>query len=239
MRFALAGLILALAVAALVMLAGAGPDGEQAPTAPSVPEPPWTEVLERTPPAILGTCRSAASAAPMPPHCPPAIPPADGAWGPARALDSNACEYLIDLGPGTSRDNSRGPIYHLLFGGRCRRFDLTADDRRWPKDGFFANDLRLVGVAPLEPGQSAATEQAAPARPRVLSPMRIDDSPALLLRYPANPLTTVHSGHLAIVWNEAQAGYAVSAHPSDPRTARKERRTIKVLRAMALAMHSH
>src|SRR5687767_5452537 len=142
MRFALAGLILALSAAALVTLAGAGPDGEQALTAP--PVPPRSEVLERTPPAILGTCRSAASAAPMPPHCPLAIPPADGAWGRARALDSNACEYLIDLGPGTSRDKSRGPIYHLLFGGRCRRFDLTADHRRWPKDGFFANDLRLV-----------------------------------------------------------------------------------------------
>jgi hypothetical protein len=239
MRFALAGLILALAVATLVLLARADPDGEEG-TAQSVHNPLRTELLMETPPAMLGACRSAAAPARMPPHCPPAIPLADGAWGRARALDSDSCEYLVDLGPGTSRDASTGgSIFHLLFGGRCRRFDLTTDDRRWPTDGFFANDLRLVGVAPLEPGQSARADQAAPARPRVLGRTRIDDSPALLLRYPAQPLTTVHSGHLAIVWNEAHAGYAVSAHSSDPRTARKERRTIKALRAMALAMHSH
>lgn len=239
MRFGLAGLILALAVAALILLAGTRPDSEENPTAPSVHDPLRTELLQRTPPAVLSTCRSAASAVRMPPRCPPAIPLADGTWGRARALDSNSCEYLVDLGPGTSRDGSAGPIFHVLFGGRCRRFDLTTDHRRWPKDGFFANDLRLVGVAPLEPGQSALTEQAVPVRARVLGRTRIDDSPALLLSYPPHPLTTVHSGHLAIVWNEAQAGYAVSAHPSDPRTARKERRTIKALRAMALAIHSH
>jgi hypothetical protein len=240
MRFALAGLILAFAVAALILLAGADPDSEEGPTGRSAHDPLQSELLGRTPPAVLGACRSAAAPARIPPHCPRALPLADGAWGRARALDSNSCEYLVDVEPGTSRGASAGgPIFHLLFGGRCRRFNLRADDRRWPEDGFFADDLRLVGVAPLEPGQSARADQAAPARPRVLTRMRIDDSPALLLRYPAHPLTTVHSGHLAIVWNEAQAGYAVSAHPSDPRTARKERRAIKALRAMALAMHSH
>jgi hypothetical protein len=66
--------------------------------------------------------------------------------------------------------------------------------------------------------------------------MRIDGSPALLLRYRAQPLTTVHSGHLAVVWNEARAAYVVSGHPSDPRSARKDRRTVRALRAMALAM---
>jgi hypothetical protein len=240
MRFALAGLILALAVAALVLIARADPDSEEDPTAPSGHDPLRTELLMETPSAVVRTCRSAAAAARMPPHCPPAIPLADGAWGRARALDSDSCEYLVDLEPGTSSDASTGgPIFHLLFGGRCRRFDLTTNDRRWPTHGFFANNLRLVGVAPLEPGQSARADQPTPARPRVLGRTRIDDSPALLLSYPAHPLTTVHSGHLASVWNETQTGYAVSAHPRDPRTPRKERRAIKALRAMALAMHSH
>src|SRR5215216_2589260 len=127
MRFALPGLLLALAVAALVMLARADPDSEEAPTVPSVHEPFRTELLRRTPPAVLGACHSAASAARMPPQCPPAIPLADGAWGRARALDSSSCEYLVDLAQGPSREESAGgPIYHLLFGGRCRRFDLTA-----------------------------------------------------------------------------------------------------------------
>ena len=236
MRLALLGLVVALAAAAIIVLAGADPDSE---TAPSVRAPRRTELLMRTPRAVVGTCRSAASAARKPPHCPLAIPVPDGTWGHARALDSNPCEYLIDVGPGRRRgESARDSIYHLLFGSRCRRFDLAADHRRWPKDGFVANDLRLVGVAPLKPGQSSVTNHAAPARARVVRRMRIDGSPAILLRYPAHPLTTVHSAHLAIVWNEAHAGYAVSGHPSDPQTTRQERRTIEALRAMALALRN-
>lgn len=236
MRLALAGLVLALAVAALVILAGADPDRE---TAPSVREPPRAELLMRTPRGVMGACRSATSMARMPPHCPSAIPLPDGAWGRARALDSDPCEYLVDVEPGTSRDESAaGPIFHLMFGGRCGRVDLATHGRRWPNNGFFANDLRLVGVAPLKPGQSSLRERIYPARPHVLARMRIDGRPALLLTYPANSPTTVHQGHFAIVWNEAQAAYVVSGHPSDPRTARKGRRTVRALRAMAVAMHA-
>lgn len=229
MRFALAGLVLALAVAALVILPGADPDRE----------PAGAELLTRTPRGVMGTCRSATSTARMPPRCPSAIPLPDGTWGGARALDSHPCEYLIDVEPGPSRDEAaEGPIYHLLFGGRCGRVDFATNGRRWPSKGFFANDLRLVGIAPLRPGQSSLRDRAVPDRPHVLARMRIDGSPALVLRYPGNSPTTVHSGHLAIVWNEAQAAYVVSGHPSDPRTVRKDRRTVKVLRAMALAMQS-
>lgn len=61
MRFALAGLILALAVAALIMLAGADPDSEEGPTAPSVHDPPQSELLKRRSTAPLAMAEAASA----------------------------------------------------------------------------------------------------------------------------------------------------------------------------------
>ena len=229
MRLAWAGLILVLAVALGAVLAGNGADGGAR----------GAGLLVDSPPGLLAVCRSATASARMPPRCPAAIPVPNGEWGRSRALDDRPCQYLIDVEPGPdSGPPDRKPIFHLLFGGRCRPFDLTADDGRWPVEGFIADGLRLVGLRPLRPGESGRPDGFAPARPRVLARLRIGTSPALLLRQRSYPLTTVHSGHLAIVWNESNAGYAVSGHPSDPRTAHQRRLAVRALRAMALAMRS-
>ena len=88
------------------------------------------------------------------------------------------------------------------------------------------------------PARSGRPDGFAPARPRVLARLRVGTNPALLLRERSYPLTTVHSGHLAIVWNESNAGYTVSGHPSEPRTAQQRRLAVRALRAMAVAMRS-
>jgi hypothetical protein len=186
-------------------------------------------VLSRTPKAVLSTCRSATAGASMAARCPAVIPLPDDGWGRGRALDSSPCEYLIDLqeGPGARGVPTR--IWHLLFGGRCEPFDLAVSDGRWPPRGFIERDLRLVGVRP--------GNDRRPARAHVLKRFRIAGRRALLLRHPGQPLTTVHSGHLAIVWNDASAGYAVSAHPPDTPTTGGERDAIRALRMTARGMH--
>jgi hypothetical protein len=166
------------------MLAGNGADGGAR----------GAGLLVDSPPGLLAVCRSATASARMPPRCPAAIPVPNGEWGRSRALDDRPCQYLIDVEPGPgSGPPDRKPIFHLLFGGRCRPFDLTADDGRWPVRGFITDGLRLVGLRPLRPGESGRPDGFAPARPRVLARLRVGTSPALLLRQRSYPLTTVHS----------------------------------------------
>ena len=76
----------------------------------------------------------------------------------------------------------------------------------------------------------------AAVRPRVIARLTVGTHPALLLRYPPQPLTTVHSGHLAVIWNERKGGYVVSGHPVDPISIERRRQATDALRAMALAM---
>jgi hypothetical protein len=240
MRLALAALIGVLGLTVVVLLTASGNGRERSAVGrPADGAPGGYDLLVKTPPGVLAVCRSAGSPGPMPVRCPPAIPVPDGAWGRARALDDRACQYLVDVEPGGAPAvGPKGPIYHLLFGARCRSFDLRTDDRRWPTYGFIANDLRLVGRRPLRPGELGRADGFAPAQPRVVARVRVGARPGLVLRHREQPLTTVHSGHLAIVWNQANAGYVVSGHPTDPRTEDQERRTIQALRAMALAMQS-
>lgn len=187
-------------------------------------------LLTQAPRGVLSTCRSATARTDMPARCPAAIPLADGGWGRGRALDSSRCEYLIDLQPGPGAAGVPTRIFHVLFGGRCEPFDLAVSKARWPARGFIARDLRLVGI---RPGNARR-----PARARVLDRLRIAGRPALLLRYPPQPLTTVHSGHVAIVWNEASAGYTVSGHPPETPTPGQEGEAVRALRATALGMHT-
>ncbi|HEX2414620.1 MAG TPA: hypothetical protein VHJ37_05325 [Thermoleophilaceae bacterium] len=183
-------------------------------------------LLVKAPRRLTATCERAAARLPVAARCPLAIPVPDGAWGRARDLDSDHCKYLIDVEPGApGRDRRAGAIYHLLFGARCRRFDLSTRAGRWPAGRFFGDDLRLVG-----------RWSSRPVRPFVVRRLTVGTHPALLLRYPPQPLTTVHSGHLAIIWNEGSAGYAVSGHPVDPISGERRQRAVDALRAMALAM---
>ena len=164
-------------------------------------------------------------------HAAASMPPAMGRvlhWCVTRAYDG----FRADRG------GPRGAIYHLLFGGRCKPFDLSIDQGRWPARGFIGRDLRLVGLRPLRPGESGRRDGFGPDRPRVIRRLRVGTRSGLLLRYRAQPLTTVHSGHFAVVWNQASAGYAVSGHPSEPGTRRQERRASQALQAMALAMQA-
>jgi hypothetical protein len=192
------------------------------------------DLLVESPPGVADVCP--ASQTRMPARCPAVIPTPNDGWGRARLLDGHPCEYLVDVEPGSSAGSGAGgAIYHFLFGGRCRPFDLAIERGRWPARGFIGRDLRLVGRLPLKPGQSGGFR---PDRPRVIRRLRVGSQPGLVLRYRPQPLTTVHTGHLAIVWNEATAGYAASGHPSDPRTGRSERRAIKALRGTAVNMRS-
>ena len=230
MRLAWAGLILVFAIALFAVLARDGADGG-ARGRPGL--------VVDSPPGLLAACRSATASARMPPRCPAVVPVPNGQWGRSRALDNRPCQYLIDVEPGPDRGApDRQPIFHLLFGGRCRPFDLTAAGGRWPAKGFITDGLRLVGLRPLHPGETGRPDGFAPARPRVLARLRVGTSPALLVRQRSYPLTTVHSGHLAIVWNESNAGYTVSGHPSEPRTARQRRLAVRALKAMAVGMRA-
>jgi hypothetical protein len=230
LRLALVALLVALGVVAVVLGAG-GRDRSSEPAGgvSAIDQAIRDDLVARTPRAVLSTCRSATAGASMAARCPAVIPLPDDGWGRGRALDNSPCEYLIDLqaGPGARGVPTR--VWHLLFGGRCEPFDLAVSDGRWPTRGFIERDLRLVGVRP--------GNDRRPARARVLERFRIAGRPALLLRHRAQPLTTVHSGHLAIVWNEASAGYAVSGHPPDAPTPGGERDAIRALRITALGMH--
>jgi hypothetical protein len=222
MRVAFAGVLAGLLVTILVVRSVNDPD----PAADGY----RAGLLVKAPRQLTATCKQAAARLPISARCPIAIPVPDGAWGRARDLDSDDCKYLIDVEPGAPARNPRaGAIYHLLFGARCRRFDLSTRGRRWPVGGFFGDDLRLVGWRPTRSG-------AAAVRPRVLARLTVGTHPALLLRYPPQPLTTVHSGHLAIIWNEGKAAYVVSGHPVDPISSERRPQATAALRAMALAM---
>lgn len=230
----MAALIAGLGVAGVLAVSQDDPAKESAVGASAIDQAIEDGLLVKTPRRALATCRGAAAEGKMPARCPTALPLADADSGRGRALDSDSCEYLVELQPGPSARGVPARFYHLLFGGRCRPFDLAVRNGEWPAQGFIANDLRLVGVLPLKSGQSG---RGAPDRLRVLDRFRIAGRPALLLRHAAQPLTSVHTGHLALVWNEASAGYTVSGHLPDAHTAQQEEDAIRALRATALAMH--
>jgi hypothetical protein len=231
-RLAVAALVAGLGAAVVLAVGRDDPASESAVGGSAIDQAIEDGLLVRTPRGALETCRSAASQGTVQARCPAALPVAD--WGRGRALDSDPCEYLVELLAGPSVGGVRTRFYHLLFGGRCGRFDLAVRNGEWPLKGFIANDLRLVGVLPLKRGQSG---RGAPDRLRVLDRFRIAGRPALLLRHAERPLTSVHTGHLALVWNEASDGYTVSGHLSEAGTAQQEEAAIRALRATALALH--
>ncbi len=200
-----------------------------------------TGVLVRTPPRAHSKCKSVAAVFPRPGRCPEVIPKTDGSWGLARALGAQRCQYLIEMHSAPAQGPPRG-IFHLLLGGRCGHLDLAiSKQKRWPAGGLhaqdfglIAQDFGLIGVRPLKLGQSGT---GLPALPRVLGREQIGNRPGLLLKHPPRPLTSIHTGHLAIIWNEPGAAYVVSGHPPDSATTLQRTRAIRALRETAIAMH--
>ncbi len=155
-------------------------------------------------------------------RCPSWLPL--GAWG-GRALRSGECDYLFDL----HRRSGQGGPYHAFVGGRCGNFSLRTRRGWWPVKPRRVRDLGLIGSKPLEPGQRGPTS---PARLRVLGTTTVADGPALLLVAKPFPTGGVHGGHIAVVWNQDGAGYAVTLHFADEGTP-DERSENVVLRAAA------
>ncbi|MCA1700121.1 MAG: hypothetical protein LC790_14935, partial [Actinobacteria bacterium] len=65
------------------------------------------------------------------------------------------CSYLLNLEPRGFR-NRTGTIFHLLFGGTCRPWNLRTSDDRWPVRLTIARstkDLRMIGTTMLVPGR--------------------------------------------------------------------------------------
>ena len=137
-----------------------------------------------------------------------------------------------------------GTIFHLLFGGTCRPWNLRTRDGRWPARLTAARpgeDLRLIGATSLVPGQAEADRKRAALR--VPRRARVGAAPALVLRNPPYQTGGIHGGHISVVWNADGAGYVVTGHavssperPDAPPGPRALRRASDTLLAVAAAM---
>ena len=210
MRFSL------LAALALAMLAGCDGRGESstAPPGAAERERPETRVKNRLPSRLNGLSRLCANAASseiaLPVRCPSWLP--RGAWG-GRALGGGGCDYLFEL---HRRSAGRGGPYHAFVGGRCGNFSLRTRSGRWPVKARRVSDLGLIGSKPQAPGEQGS--YFAPARLRVLRTTKVADRAALLLVAEPFPAGGVHGGHIAVVWNQGGAGYALTLHFVDEST---------------------
>ena len=140
--------------------------------------------------------------------------------------------------------NRTGTVFHLLFGGTCRPWDLHTSDDRWPVRLTIARstkDLRMVGTTMLVPGQTDGGHK--PVALRVLGDARVGSARALVLRNPPYPTGGINGGHISIIWNADGAGYLVSGHavasrqrPDGTPGPRALRRATDTLLAVAAAM---
>jgi hypothetical protein len=139
--------------------------------------------------------------------CPTRLTP--GGWFVRyQTLRSGRREYLCNL---DTKPPGSGEAFHALAGGRSRPFPLgVTASGQWPRDTRLPRDLGLIGARPLEPGQRSARE--VPVRLALLRRTTVATHPALLLRVADYPDGGVHGGHLAVVWNQRDAGYALSLH---------------------------
>ena len=227
-------LLAALVLAALTGCAGS----DRSPPGPPGPERAERRV-ERLPARLAGLerlCTQATSYTVVAVHCPSWLPP--GAWG-GRAFRKGRCDYLFDINsrplPRSASTERREPFevgdpYHVFVGGRCGSFSLRAENGRWPVRARRVRDLGLIGSRSLQPGQRR--RYPLPERLRVLRRTEVSGDPALLLLAEQFPDGGVHGGHIAAVWNQGGAGYALSVHFDDEGTAGARRQRI-VLRAAA------
>lgn len=195
-RTLMAGLVLAIA------LAGCGDGPEQARRAAE-------SELVQLPASVVQRCAELAPRRAIGVLCPPRLPRARW-YVRHQSLRGGRLEYLINL----DTKPSLGDPFHVLAGGRRRRFSLKTDGDRWPVDAGLGRDLGLVGALPLKPGERGDAEQR-PVRLTLLRRAKVSGHPALLLEVADYPTGGVHGGHLAAVWNQGRDGYALSLHFSD------------------------
>ena len=191
-------------LAAVAILVGCGTDGRDRPEPPAgATRAAGTEFLRR--------CAREAAGATVAVLCPTRLP--TGGFERPRNYGDAPCTYLLNLEPRGFRKRA-GIVFHLLFGGTCRPWDLQTRDGRWPARLTPARpgeDLRLIGATSLLPGQSEADRTRVALR--VLRHARVGAAPALVLRNPPYPTGGMHGGHVSVAWNADGAGYVVSGHP--------------------------
>ena len=125
-----------------------------------------------------------------------------------QTLRSGRQEYLCNL---ETTPAGSGEAFHVLAGGRSTRFSLsTTASGEWPRDTRVPRDLGLIGSESRKPGQRSRPEQR--IRLRLSRRTSVATHPALVLRVADYPSGGVHGGHLAVVWNQGDAGYALSIH---------------------------
>jgi hypothetical protein len=182
-------------------------------------------VLPRT---IVARCAGMSASRDVRVLCPRALPA--GRWQTVHAsLREGRCAYLADL---ETRPPGSGAAFHALAGGRCGPWPLaTTRTRRWPRAVPLAGDLGLVGALPLRPGQAERDQRWVRLAAHGPRDTRVAGHPALLLRAAAYPRGGLHGGHVAVIWNQGGAGYALSLHFSARDDAGDVRHALELLRA--------
>lgn len=223
---------------AFLLVAGCG-GGSQAPT----DSPPSGRPLASAPvpELVKRQCRALAKEHEVTVRCPGRIPAVSAT---ARLADLLIPEGSGDFGDGRcawltgyqyrrAPGNDRGPVFHLLIGGRCDPFPLSTRAGRWPaRVGGIEPSLRLVGYGSLSLGDPAGTPPPR-VRPRVVARTTVREAPALVLAFGPLPGSgTVHGGHEAIVFNDRGDGQTVSMHFA--RGSRSQR--IALLQRVAASM---
>lgn len=168
--------------------------------------------------------------------CPAWLPggPADR-WSGGPLSGGGRCSYLISAVGSVSSDQVP---FHVMFGGRCRRFSLAETARKqWPIRPDFNHYLGLIGENPPHAGK---LPPAVPVRLRVIERTAIGQTPAVVLQVAAYPDAGVQKGHYAIVWNRGDAGYELSYHytPRGDNGQPPTQAEIQALRRGAAAMIS-
>lgn len=196
--------------------------------------PPRSEApAERLPTRLNGLdrlCADAASDTARVVRCTSWLP--RGEWD-GRALRSARCEYLLDL---NRRSAGRGGAYHALMGGRCGKFSLRTRRGRWPAKPRRVRDLGLIGSKPQAPGERET--YFAPVRLRVLRRASVGGRPALLLVAGPYPAGGIHGGHIAAVWNQHRAGYALTLHFAHEGTTSDRRESVVLRAARSMSRHA-
>lgn len=221
--------------AAVVMLAGCG-------AADSEPRDPSATDTRAASAGFAQQCAEEAGSVAVAVLCPARLPL--GGFESPRNYGDAPCTYLINLEPRGMLKRA-GAVFHLLFGGTCRPWNLRTQDGRWPAVPSTAragDDLRLIGSTSLTPGQTEAARERVGLR--VLHGSRIGSAPALVLRNAPYPVGGIHGGHISIVWNVDGAGYAVTGHavaspdrPDGDPGPRALARATDTLIAVARSMH--
>ena len=146
-------------LAAVVILVGCGTEERHRPEKPAAA----TRAAESD---FLRRCAHEATSATVAVLCPTRLP--IGGFERPRSYGDALCSYLLNLEPRGFRKRA-GTVFHLLFGGTCRPWDLQTRDGRWPARLTAARpgeDLRLIGATTLLPGQAEADRKRVALRVR-------------------------------------------------------------------------